>query len=215
MAIPAGVQRIVFFGQLPGGEIWETGFWLQGGLPTSDDAAATQAELVFNVFLSESDPPVFPWLQTHALSSGGNIQGARCYAYPSGGPSATYVGEYTAPSPLVGSSSYHLPDQVCLVTTLLTGASGRRNRGRMYWPAPGLSVVSTSQFVLTDVQTLADDLAAAFRDLASSDAGVPCVVSVVGSTSRPISSVKVDTIPDIQRRRANKLAPVGTYSAVV
>lgn len=215
MPIPADVQRIIFYGTSPQGEIWETGFWMQGGLPSSSEAASTQAELVFNVFLSESDPPVFPWLQAHALGANASIVGARCYVYPDGGPTATYVGEYAAPSPLVGSSSYHLPDQVCLVTTLQTGVSGRRNRGRMYWPANGLSVVSTSQFVLSDVQTLADDLAAAFRDLASSSAGVPSVVSAVGSTVRPITAIKVDTIPDIQRRRANKAQAVGSYTSSV
>lgn len=195
---------MVLFGTQGATEIWETGFWLAGGLPSSDDAAALQAEVVFNVLLSESDPPVIPAIRSLLLPDNGAVVGMRCYAYPTGGPTATYSGEYTAPTPLNGTSSHYLPWQSSIVVTLRTGASGRRNRGRMYLPAAGAALGADSQMSNSDITTLVNNWAAAFTDLAGSDAGTPSVVSIAGSAHRAITTVEMDSRVDIQRRRANK-----------
>lgn len=207
---------MVFFGRLPGGEIWEAGFWMAGGLPSSDDAAQAQAQLVLAVFVSESDPPVIPELQANWWNAQTFLDGMRCYAYPTGGPSATYSGEYRLPSPLQGASANRVPNQVAVVASLRTGASGRKNRGRIYFPATGANFSATAQYGPGNVSTLAGDIAAAFADLDASSAGTPSVVSFAGSAHRPITSVVIDTRADIQRRRANKqtidsaaTAPVG------
>lgn len=219
MAIPAGVQKIVFFGDLAGGEIWESGFWLNGGLPSSDSAAALQAELIYNVFLSESDPPVFPELASAFWNSSTNVKGARCYAYPDGGPNATYAGEYLAPSPTAGSKTQYLPNQVAMVVTLRTAQSGRSYRGRMYLPCSAGALQTSGsgvgQLTQAPLQALCDDITAAFRDIASSSAGEPCVVSSARSAATPITTVTMDTRLDIQRRRANKQTPTGTASSSV
>lgn len=219
MAIPAGVQKIVLFGSAPGGEIWETGFWLQGGLPTSDGAAQAQAELIYGVLLSESDPPVIPALATSWVNAGGAIRGARCYSYNNGGSQATYAGEYTAPTATTGTAPGHLPNQVCAVVTLRTDQSGRSYRGRMYLPAFGAALSTTGglfgQFDQTNCQTMVNDLAAAFQDLGASDAGTPVVVSPTRGVATLITSITMDTRADIQRRRANKQAAAVTVSAAV
>lgn len=219
MAIPAGVQKIVLFGDLPGGEIWETGFWLQGGLPESDAAAQIQAQLVFNVLESESDPPFLPALAGSFLNSGTRILGARCYAYPTGGSVATYSGEYTVPTPIVGSSGGRMPNQVAGVITLRTAQSGRSYRGRMYCPANGagmgISGAGFAQFPEADCQTLVNNLAAAFNDLAGSSAGVPVVVSATRGVATVITNITMDTRADIQRRRANREAAAATVSSSV
>jgi len=46
MAIPAGVTHVTFGGGLPGGEVWESGFWISGDTPTSNAAATALAELI-------------------------------------------------------------------------------------------------------------------------------------------------------------------------
>ena len=215
VAIPINTQRIAIFGSNPGGEIWETGFWLLGGLPTSAGAANEQANDIWDTCLSESDPPLFPFMQTSMLNAQGNIRGVRVYVYTNGGPRANFVGEYTAPAPLAGSSNYFLPDQCCLVATLQTGLSGRRNRGRMYLPATGLATLPSGQTPAATAQGLGMNLAALFTDLAGSSAGVPVVVSTMGGTTHPITSVKVDTKIDIQRRRANKQPATASTTAPV
>lgn len=115
------------------------------------------------------------------------------------------------------------PLQVAHVATLLCASSGRSFRGRQYWPCNG-SVISTGslQFTSTVCDQLGLDAANAASAIA---AGIgaslsisTCFWGVYSRKLRVITEVdrlRVDSRPDVQRRRAASQAPtfVGSYSA--
>lgn len=82
----------------------------------------------------------------------------------------------------------------------------------MYLPADG-AVLTAHQITGTQAQ----DVAAAVRDmldLGSVDATHgPIVLSQVAGTHAPVTTARVDTKPDIQRRRAESLAPASVHHA--
>jgi len=111
-----------------------------------------------------------------------------------------------------------MPNQICMVVSLRTEHAGRRFRGRMYLPVNASALtLGTAQWTGTQTAIVANTWAAYFNDWnGSGDNGTISVVSRVGAgEATPVSGVLVDTIPDTQRRRRNKLAAVGISAAVV
>jgi hypothetical protein len=216
MAIPAGVKHFVFGGALPRGERWQSGFWLQGGLPSNAAAANEDARLVLETGLSTDDSGAIAISLQLLVGSAVTIDFAKMYVYAAGGPTATLIGEHT-PTTVHGSASTNtLPLQIACVVSTRTGLSGRRNRGRIYLPACNAPIDSTFQFPSTVYGPLAAAWGIYFADLAASSAGTPVVVSRVGGTANQITSVQVDSRPDIQRRRVNQetIAGVAVHGAI-
>jgi hypothetical protein len=205
--IPAGIARVVYAGHLGGGEIFETGYWLLGDYGTqalTQTAADTEAtQLGVSALLTT--------LQSMITADSGYDE-VRVYGYPTGGPTATFVASAAIGAPGTGAGS--LPDQVALVATLLTGAAGRRRRGRMYFPANGL-VLAAHQVQNTTVDNLADRLAAYWTAFVIDATHGPVVLSQIAGTAHPILDVRVDSRADIQRRRANKQTIAHQHSAAV
>lgn len=191
----AGTARAVLFGNAPGGEIWESGFWLADAPVSSQSDAQTLA----NTVGLSIETNLLPALKG-ALSVEHSYTGVRLYCYQNAGTVAQYVAEYSV-SNTPGTGAGLLPDQVCQVVTTLTGAAGRRNRGRMYFPAGGRVLTADHQFANADCDAMAGGTANLFRDLASL---TPAVYSSKGSSTRKITLTRCDSKPDIQRRRANK-----------
>lgn len=208
-------MKIVLAGTAPGGEIWETGFWMSATGVHDEATAAAQAEVVAGTLNSTDSSGAMRITAATIWTAQFMWTKVTCYAY-TGGTTAAYVGEYTLPSPRAGSvgSAPH-PNQVALVLTLRTGASGRRNRGRMYLPASGAPTAANAQMVFGDISTLTTAWATAFTDINASDAGKIIVLSRTGGTFRQVSSVDSDTRLDVQRRRANRQAPVATSTGAV
>jgi hypothetical protein len=112
----------------------------------------------------------------------------------------------------VGTGGF-CPLQVCMVATLITGAAGRRNRGRMYLPANGIGFGS-HEFPNARVDAVCQALAAWLDALNTLD-GSAVVVSQAGTSKRAITQVRVDSKPDIQRRRANAQVASHTHTATL
>jgi hypothetical protein len=210
MSIPSGATKVVIAGSGAQTEIFETGFWLIG----ADVSSAADANLLC-ASISEiiADSGDHETAVSNLLNADFQYDEVRSYTY-TGSSTATWVGR--ADMSISGSSASRGPLQQCVVATLLTGLSGRRNRGRMYWPASGLATQTGYQVSASVVTALSQQLADIFNEINGNEAaGVVSVVSQTGSTSHPVTSVRVDSKPDIQRRRANKEQALTVVSSPV
>lgn len=197
MARPANLSKTVLSGFLAGGEIFQTGFWNPGALITEEIAQAAADSFA----ASWNGGTNVPFLDLLSPDSG--YDKVTVYSYPN----PTGPAELSAEAALTGNgrnTSQH-PDQCCVVVTLLTGKAGRRNRGRMFLPANGMPLTS-HQLTLVQAQNVADGWTALIED---TQTFAPVVVSQVAGTANDVTSVRVDTRIDIQRRRANSQIVIG------
>lgn len=131
------------------------------------------------------------------------------YAVNSAGK-ATAQAESVFPATVKGSSGNSMPPQVALVGTLLTGAPGRSQRGRIYLGGVGSAGITATGRVSTATRDAAAlGLAGFYRRVrhvaGAPDAFRPVVVSPTLGTARKITHVQVGDVYDTQRRRRNKL----------
>jgi len=205
---------MVFGGKMPGGEIWESGFWMNDTGVTNESTANAQAEIVgAELNASDSSGALRIWL-ANLTGTGVTFEYVKCYAY-TGGSTAAFIGTYTLPTPREGGATGgRMPNQVAAVVSLRTGFSGRRNRGRMYLPLNEVALGADGNIDSGLVDTVLTAWATAFTDLNAGDAGKVVVVSQVGDSFKPVTSVVMDSRPDIIRKRANKqtIDHVGTQA---
>lgn len=212
MGAPAGAVRVVFHGTAPGGEIWETGFWMMNtGVVSQANADALAFTLVAE-FNATDDSGAMRITMQQIGGATYSWTTIRVYAYPDGGTKAAFIGESVLATPVAGLHSTVLPNQCALVLTLLTGAAGRSQRGRMYLPCNALNLQTSGQAAPTDISPIAAAWAKAFTDINASTTGKIVVVSQKLVAARNVTSVRADTKIDIQRRRANKQQAVATFS---
>lgn len=213
MAYPPNTLKYTLYGDRAGGEIWNTGGYIMGSGVTDQTSLAG---VVAQIQLAASDPSsiftaagILPrWAPTTRWL------GVRGYFYVSGDPKhADYAYDSPVLTPIVGSGTVTLPPQCALVTTLLTGAAGRRTRGRMYWPVDA-NGNGNAQMISTSVDNLVLSVETFLGRITNRVVGSSVhVVSNAGTSSRAVTEIKADSKIDIQRRRANKLA--ATYVKAV
>lgn len=198
-------NRISWIGTLAGGEIWSTACSFNTDFGTgpvksfedlADWAAAVGA-------ISWAGYPSI----SKGLSSIGRLTGVRAEYIDSTGH-VSQLALYTLPSAFAGSASPASPFQVAAVASLLTGRPGRSYRGRMYWPALGFTLsTTTAKLSTTDQQELANNVADLLTKTGAAAgvdfAMVPVVASQVKGVTTPISTVRVGSVLDTQRRRRN------------
>lgn len=202
--IPADVYRVTFGGSLYGGEIWECGFWVHGGLPEDQPTANATAELWAGQLLSSDPSGALAVCLNLWWTADIKCTYVKVYAYPTGGPHATLIGEHDVTG-ASGTGTRVYPNQCSIVISERTGFSGRRYRGRMYLPVGKTSDGTQGQLGGDEVLQAATAWALCFHDWNAVPAnGMPVVVSTSGSLFTPISQIIVDSKIDIQRRRANK-----------
>jgi len=113
----------------------------------------------------------------------------------------------------VGSS---LPLQNAVVVSLHTARPGRRGRGRMYLPITAFDLTD-HQLGSPIPQNIADYIQSVFQTIngsASVQGGV-CVLSNVDAATHVVTSVVVNSRLDIQRRRANSEAALGSATVAI
>jgi len=209
MAIPANVARIALVGTQAGEDVFETGFWV-AGLPIASAAEANEAAADVKAAIVAS---TFPAAFENLVNITTVIDQVRVYAYPAGGPTATWIG--AAAYGLAGTKPVVLPLQVACCMTLNTGMAGRSKRGRMYLPANAVGVSDVSHLTATPVNAARVGLADAMSRINDIGDFVQCVVvSQTLSSFAPIVSVSSDLKPDIQRRRANAVVAAKTTTAL-
>lgn len=203
MPIPSAVCRCSIQGTVQGSEIFDTSFWTLGGTADQADTQALATGIADVLTATDAMSNTLA-----AIRAADEYVKVRVYAYPDGGQQAAWIAE--APIELLGTGAESNPLQTCMVVSLRTSLSGRSHRGRMYLPARGQVITPTGQISETDTTGLASEWAAILgqvNGIALPGGGNPSV-SVVSQTltnSTVVTSVIVDSVPDIQRRRSNKL----------
>lgn len=206
MGIPANHIKLSVVGAGPGSEIWNTSFWFGAvSLGSAADllALATTAAPRFTTWWTSIKPKIY----TSYL-----LKELRAYFYDGTSDTAKFnalVDLGSVPGTLSATSS---PLDTCCVVSLLTGFSGRSNRGRVYIPRHEVCLNTNGLFA-----NVTSDYANATATLLtniSADWGTwqPKVVSRLLGTSEDVVSCRADQRPDVQRRRENRLA-VGIISS--
>jgi len=121
-----------------------------------------------------------------------------------------------APVPGTGTS-FH-PIQTAVVTSLITAHAGASGRGRLYWPAVGLAIDSTTlrftsgivSSVLTDMETYLSAIETAVQTTAGPTE--LCVWSRKTQGCFGVVRLRIGNVPDVQRRRRDAL--VETYASI-
>lgn len=130
-------------------------------------------------------------------------QTIRCYLY-TGGTAAAIISEQGGINIAGTAAAGSLPNQVSEVVTLLTGLPGRSNRGRIYLPPMSVGVVSgagQNGAGVTDTLEALRSMLQGIKDLP--DDGAPVVVASLRTGSmRDVTSIRMDSRFDVQRRRA-------------
>lgn len=211
MTIPSNTVRVAFVGTAPGGEIFNWGFWLNNTTINSEADANTLASSIRDAWITNAGADCRGLI----LNDTAYTQ-VRVYAYPSGGPTALYVGAATISVGTGTSTLDSLPLQCAMVVSLHTGFAGRTARGRLYLPATG-QTLTAHQYGSSQVTAIANDFAAFFNAVNTlTGVGSVAVVSQKGTgNTRAVTSVVVDSRVDVQRRRANSEASTSTQTSTV
>lgn len=204
--------HVIFDGVRNGGEIFETGMWVDAGTAgnTADDVLDTAV-----VFLST-------FLASSATSSGTDVQHTYSNDVHWTGITARQYHQATAlpvlpfgtrrANSLVGEGGFSpLPLQVAVVGSWWNGRSvGRHRYNRSYWPGPSSSVITADGVLASnycgDIVTALAAANAAM--LISTPALFVCYYSRQTKEMLSLEQAIVDNIPDTQRRRSRQLTRV-------
>lgn len=208
--IPLGYSRNVISGHLPGGESFQMSVWANEA-PSDEAATQAQADAFASDFSTKLAGTGSP---TSFLGSAGGYDKITVYSYLDNTGKATFGAESNITGG-TGGTTQALPDQVALVITLLTGYSGRRNRGRIYMPMQA-STITNGQISTTNVDNISAWWKGLF-DAWNAHLGTQklVVLSQIRGDGKPIVSLEVDSKLDIQRRRADKVVPAYSKSQVL
>lgn len=222
MPYATDVVKFTMFGTIRSVQSWSAGMWWgTSGFP----AGFTYGQDQINGLRDSTDLQGY-WntFMTHfkeQLSSRAVCSGIRYDLYSGNSRASKATAEYIPASPWTGSSDQVMPSEVALCFSAYTGDPGPSGRGRFYWPVPGASLatstggfdISTATTLLTDYSTFVAAVAAhSFDDEHSGTYGLyPSLASWEKGTNHAVTTLKVDTRFDSQRRRENKL-PVSRVS---
>lgn len=207
-----GYSRSTFYGTLPSGEIFNWSLWCN---EAPADAASTQQQATAFAAAYKAAPGVY-LPPEKLLSSSSAYSGCRVYSYMEHNTKATYIADAPINVPGSSGSTSLLPDQLAVVVGLRTDMAGRRHMGRVYLPITAWGLSSQAQLSTADCTGLAGWFAQFIRalngNIGSQRVGV---LSQAGATFTPVTSVKVDSKLDTQRRRTKRASVNSVGTATV
>lgn len=176
-----------------------------GGLITTYSGLLTYAEYLQGRYSLGGDPDPYEALKL-ALSSSDAFVGVNAqYVVGTDVVASAYA---ALGDPLEGTSSFRLPFEVAWVTSLRTDEAGRSARGRAYFPATGVALNGTGVIVTPTATQFADSMGSLMADVTAGHSDPTAEIQVYSRTldrMLPVSRLLVDSTPDTQRRRGNKL----------
>lgn len=138
-------------------------------------------------------------------TNGTNLAALRGYHYPAGSKNADLTAVHAYGTPVAGLAGTGAQTMSACAVSLLTNAAGRHNRGRCYVPADG-ATFENHQFTQAECNVVG----AGFRDLidhvnGSTIGGEDAQVVIASQLPTPpvVTRVRVDSLPDTQRPRAD------------
>lgn len=206
VALPVdAVKTVIQFTRL-GGEIAETGFWLgiigAGGDYTQSDLQ-NYANSVWTNWTTRWTTGGLNGLASTATKP----VGVKATLYPAGDTTGDLVA-VAASEVASGISTTPHPYQCSMVVSLRSAIPTKRGRGRMYLPLDGAIMGTNGQYhanAAAAVGAEMDTFLTAVNGLGfGGDPALVVVASHVAGEVNAITSIVTNTIPDIQRRRANR-----------
>lgn len=201
----ANVVKVSLLGTMPGGENWSVnpvfGLWPAALITAEQMALGVTAVNAVNV----------PSGLLSKWSPGTTLVGCRLESRDSDG-TLDKVAEGTKAAPAVGTSGNALPFQSAVAVTLQTVNAGASGRGRIFWPATGVSL-STSTLRMSSSDTLAfaqvtdtylTSIQVALESALSANLSLD-VWSRTQASHTPVQKIKCGDIVDTQRRRRDAL----------
>lgn len=202
------VMRVSIEGTAVSGEVWSINpvfDFGDFGQPTPTFAQMAAAAAAVNAVTIPPDLLGY-------LSTGFSVTGTRLEARTLTGD-LVIVGEGARTTGGAGSGVVTQTPQTALCLSLRTDAAGASSRGRLYWPACGMSIQSADFRISTGTRTTA---LAAFKTYLTSIEGALntglgltnaslTVWSRVKASTMPVTLLQLGNVLDTQRRRRDKL----------
>lgn len=214
MAI-ANIIRVSVLGAMPNGEVWSVNpVWQIGGVSTAEDVSADQCLAMATAI----DALTVSTGITQIMSTSTTFTGTRVEARRWDGTLSSQA-DHQRGTPVPGTGTAPHPFQTSMVTSLRTATPGARGRGRLYWPATGITISAGTlrpsnvlpPSVLSGVKTYLTSIRAALDASLVNDA-VLSVWSRTSGTTAPVTSMQAGDVLDTQRRRRDVL--IETYSSI-
>lgn len=202
----AEIMRVSIMGALPGGEVWSVNpvysIGADFGVPVSAVQAQTIATAIAALTVSTGI--------TQMMSTSTTVTGCRVEARSIAGVLETQA-EAVKGTPVPGTGASPHPYQTSIVASLRTATPGASGRGRLYFPATGVTVQSANLRVGTGFPNsfglgVKTYLSAINGAIAATLTGVSLVVwSRATNQLHTVTGINVGDVLDTQRRRRDTL----------
>jgi hypothetical protein len=211
--------KIVPSGLINNVQTWSTGIWI---VPVPTVGTFIQSNLdscvaAFNGFFATWWTAVKPFASVNT-----DWRRTTLYYYSAGSTTATGVSVSTASGTVVGTGAAFNPVQTSIVHSLRSAVPNRSGRGRMYVPGTGAGLVTPHQWSLAQTLTQANATKALITSLnaftsvpGNVTAATVQVISFTHGQNALVTSLVVDSDPDIQRRRSDKILPSSSTSLLI
>lgn len=207
--------RVSILGAMSGGEVWSINPVFD---PTGEfGSSVNQSQLDAAALAIASRTVPNNLLQT--LSSAMSRIGARVEVRDDATDNLLATSTQGSPSASAGSASPKLTPQSAVVLSIRTDTPGASGRGRLYWPAMGITVSATGRIPTANVTTILADAKAYLlgmrTDLANAFPTIGFDLAVRSKTTHTTPHavrIQVGDVIDTQRRRRDAL--IEGYSAL-
>lgn len=203
----ADVLRVSIKGGMPNGEEWSVNPVYAVGGDFGVPVSPTQANTIALAIAAVSVPTGMLAMMNGTTT----VTQVRVEARTAAGVLESQA-EAVKGSPQVGSGTAPHPFQTSAVISLRTAAAGARGRGRLYWPATGAGIDSSTLRMSVTAHT--NFIAAAKTYLSAIQAAIDVTLDGVSlvvwsrlgdGTTNNVTSLQVGNIFDVQRRRRDAL----------
>lgn len=200
-AVPGPLLKIVHHYQLSGAQSASFSCWfIEPATTTPANLAATTVALLADYTTNLSAQV------TAGIYTDDAFTGISTYLYEVDSATLSAQSAAAPSSPVAGTSTNPMPESTCQVVSLLTANAGRSFRGRVYLPASGYATPS-HQAASSQCTSVATAFATYLTAVNNQVAGRQCaIVSITRGVATPVTSVKVGSKMEIQRRRQDKIA---------
>jgi hypothetical protein len=202
----ADLLRVSIQGALPSGEKWSINpvFGLSPASAVSSDECADMVAAI--------NGTAVPGQLLSLNPAGVTVTGARVEARTAAGVLQS-VAEGNRGTPTPGTSSTTHPLQTSIVVSLRSTDSTARGKGRLYWPGIGCLLNATTlrfdstptDSALNGMDTYLGGIRTAIRSVPGFSGAFLAVWSRSNAATRAVVSLRVGNVPDVQRRRRDKV----------
>jgi len=207
--------RVSILGSMSGEEVWSVNPVFD---PTGEFGTTVNQAQLDAATLAIANRTIPSSLLT-LLAPASSMTGARVEVRDDVNDGLLAISSQGRTTPVSGTGAVRLTAQSAVVLSIRTDVPGASGRGRLYWPAMGLTISNNSRINTPAVATIVadfksyllgmrSDLAAAFPTIGFDLA----VRSKTTKTTPHAVRIQVGTVPDTQRRRRDKLSE--SYTSV-